>query len=99
MKEYITKISEPKPYQVLVCRSCDLCGEKSNRDDCWSCGNWTVNETKIKVNVCLKEGFSYPDGGNGSEWDVDVCPKCFKDKLIPWFISQGAKIKEEEWDW
>ncbi len=31
--------------------------------------------------------------------DVDLCPECFKERLLPWLDSQGAKARIEDWDW
>ena len=61
---------------------CDLCGVKATGKD-WDGGAWynNVNGTEIKVVVKQKEGFDCSDGGSGTEIIVDLCPKCFKEKL------------------
>jgi len=46
-----------------------------------------------------KEGSNYPEGGTGTEYEIDLCPKCFKERLVPWLKSEGAAIEEKEWDW
>ena len=86
---------------VLVKMTCDLCGREARAGQ-WhgsdhSC--WDVNETEVEVTVRSKEGQSYPEGGSGTEFVVDVCPWCFRDRLLPWLRSQGAHIEEREWDW
>jgi len=58
-----------------------------------------VNETEVSVTVKQKEGESYPDGGSGTEYEIDLCPDCFKNRLVPWLKSEGANIGEMEWDW
>ena len=79
---------------VLVAMTCDLCGKQGPR------GRWTEDIFRIaETTVQLKIGSSYPDGGMGDMWDVDICPDCFRDKLIPWLQSQGAAVRETEWDW
>ena len=54
---------------------------------------------RVATTIKSSEGTSYPEGGAKKESSVDVCPTCFKTKLVPWLISQGAKIREEEFDW
>lgn len=97
MKKYETR-KRTGTYQVLVHRECDLCGFKTTSDD-WDGGVYKVNETEIQVTVKQKEGNNYPDCGFGTEFDIDLCPNCFKDKLVPWLRSEGADIRETDWDW
>lgn len=94
----IVTIPERKEERVTSI-SCDLCSAKGRaRIDAaeWgdSAGN-NVNETEVR----LKTGYSCPDGGNGDQYVIDICPTCFENKLIPWLRSQGAKVEKEEWDW
>ena len=85
--------------QHCIKRTCDLCGMEAKPDD-WTDGSgYTINETEIEVTVRHKDGSSYPDGGSGTETVIDLCPICFKQKLIPWLQSQGAKIESKEWEW
>lgn len=78
---------------------CDLCGAKAKRQNSWGDGWYDVNETEVSVTVKQREGESYPEGGSGTEYEVDICPECFRTKLVPWLISQGAKIQEKDWDY
>lgn len=34
---------------------------------------------------------SYYGSGDGSEIGVDLCPQCFREKLLPWLREQGAR--------
>lgn len=83
---------------VLVCRKCDLCGYESKKED-WNAGVYEINDTEIKVKVYGETGESWPEGGNKIFYDIDLCPLCFKNKLVPWLNSQGANIQEQETDW
>ena len=85
-------------HDVLIETRCDLCKAIAKHGD-WSSGAYDVNETEIKVTIRQKEGESYPEGGNGTSLIVDICPKCFKEVLIPFLREKGADIKEEEWEW
>lgn len=96
MKVY-KEIAIPAKKQMQVTHKvCDICGEKGKNN--WNGADYNVNETEINVTIKQKEGFECSDGGSGTEYDIDLCPKCFKNKLIPWLRSQGAHIQETEWD-
>ena len=78
--------------------TCDLCGKEALHGY-WESSSYEVNETEIEVTVRQKDGERYPDNGQGTKYEVDMCPDCFKNKLIPWLESQGCAAKREEWDW
>lgn len=83
--------------KVLVKRICDICGKEtkqphtSNKE--WDHGNYEIAETK----VYMREGVNYPEGGSGTEFKIDICPECFRDKLMPWLKSYGSEVKETDW--
>ena len=83
----------------LKSRECDICGKKSKDERDWSTGNYEIDETKIRIEIEYKEGSNYPEGGSGTECEIDLCPDCFKNELIPWLRSKGAKIEEKDFDW
>lgn len=74
---------------ILVERKCDLCGSLAKTSD-WGASCYEVNETEISVSIKQKEGQQYPECGSGTEYEVDMCPDCFKNKLVPWLRSQGV---------
>lgn len=77
-------------------RRCDFPGcEKETQPR----GMYEVDECDVRVYVKHKDGESYPEGGSGTEVDIDVCPECFKTKLIPWLESQGVVIERKDLDW
>ncbi len=69
--------------------TCDLCGEKID------VRGYDVDEVEVRH----KTGSNYPEGGSGDETSVDMCGKCFDEKLVPWLRSQGAVPGTDEWDW
>ena len=84
------QVKIPEKTETRIVRvTCDLCGNdiKSNRHD--------AEEVSIKH----RTGNNCPEGGSGNETSVDMCGKCFDEKLIPWLMDQGAKPCIEEWDW
>ena len=97
MRKYEEK-TEIVKQERLVETTCDICGAIAKKGN-WESSAWEVAEQEIEITVRCKDGHSYPEGGSGTQYVVDICPKCFKDKLIPWFQSQGCKAKTEEWDW
>lgn len=83
---------------LCVRRKCDLCGLEAKSSG-WDCGNYEIDETQVSVTVKDRKGENYPECGMGTEYNIDLCPKCFRDRLIPWLQSQGAEIEPVEWDW
>ena len=80
----------------LIAVTCDLCGFKGKPH--WDGGLYEVNTTTLKVVAQHTEGTQYPEGGDGEAINIDLCPKCFRERLVPWLKSEGANIKYEEWD-
>ena len=78
---------------ALIRTTCDMCGKVSKYDD-WAEDNYEVQEVTIKYN----EGTHYPEGGYGNITSVDLCPECFKIKLVPFLISEGVEVTSKEWD-
>ena len=93
------KIFEDRTYTRKVCmgRKCDLCGAEGYYGE-WKTEDWGVQETEIRVEIRHKSGEQYPEAGWGTLFDIDLCPKCFRERLVPWLRSQGADVKEEEWE-
>ena len=84
---------------VLDSVKCDLCGApapttKFDEAD-WSKDCYEVSETEMRY----KFGESYSDAGWGEEYDIDICPACFKEKFLPWLRSLGVMVKPKEWRW
>jgi len=83
MKVYERVVPENKPYNRVKCRKCDLCGVESQGEQWEAKGTFESNKTIITVEVTQKEGMNYYDSGSGTKYEVDLCPTCFKEKLIP----------------
>lgn len=74
---------------------CDVCQKETTDLDNWCGGNYSIDGTKIK----MTSGNCYPDSGCKDVTEFHICPDCFKEKLIPFFESHGAKATEYEIDW
>lgn len=70
--------------EVVESVTCDICGAETNKP------GYDIDETTINY----RYGERYPEGGSWSEVVVDLCGKCFEEKLIPWLKSQGATPRE-----
>lgn len=92
MKTYTT-VTRHYDDKVLSETRCDLCGATTKSE--WRKGCYDATEVEVR----LKTGESYPDNGSGEETTIDICPDCFRDKLIPWVESQGGKPETKEWCW
>ena len=89
MKHTEMRIVPAKEYSAVVAITCDMC----------QCEIQKQNGNAEEVTVAHKIGSSYPEGGSGETVSVDLCSRCFEEKLVPWLKSQGAEPRTEEWDW
>lgn len=80
---------------------CDVC--KKHYEHALPSGNginWgDINNYFVvaKTSVSYTTGYSYPEGGSGEIQSVDICPKCFSERVVPFFASIGAPMREEDW--
>jgi hypothetical protein len=96
MRKYEKRV-EPVERNDLIETTCDLCGALAKKGH-WESSAYEIGEVEIEVTVRQEDGTAYPEGGWGTDYMVDMCPGCFKNKLIPWLESQGCKAKRKEWD-
>ena len=92
-----------KTTTVVVAVVCDLCGAETKDRYNWGGGSWQRDETTVEMKTRAviehNTGDSYPEGGSGTVYRVDICPTCFHEKLVPWLRGQGAEIGEKEYEW
>lgn len=70
--------------------TCDMCEANLASGEMYK-----VDEAKVQY----KTGDSFPEGGSGELVHIDICGKCFTNKLIPWIKSQGVEPTVEYWEW
>jgi hypothetical protein len=92
MRKYETKRIPATTREVLVEIECDLCGNTTTQD--WRDEMYEATESTVS----LRTGAIFPGGGSGELTTIDICPDCFKEKLIPWVRSLGGEPSVEEWD-
>lgn len=94
MKKYRQK-QITKDVTILDKTICDMCKKEINGGD-WADGMYDIDET----NISYRTGKNYPEGGFGEKYRIDLCPECFKNKLIPFIEEEGnTNIESEEWDY
>lgn len=77
---------------------CDLCGKESKRTDWWR-RTWDESEYDFQeTELNCRIGEDYPEGRNYDEYEIDMCPDCFINRLIPWIEKENpqAKIEKQE---
>ncbi len=86
--------AKPATEKTVECGlRCDLCGDESKSS--WQSDSYDATE----VEVLLTEGSRSPEGGDGTRTGFDICPTCFKEQLVPWMESRGAKPQFEKWNY
>lgn len=92
MKKYKKVLQEST--QVMETK-CDLCGATTPGNHWFGDSRFETAEVTVK----LREEHDYHKCGLGTEYSVDLCNVCFKEKLLTWLKSQGILVTETTWDW
>jgi hypothetical protein len=93
MKVMKTVTVPAKTETKLDYMQCELCENRSHTED-WSPRVFEIREPT----VTFREGTDFPEGSSATTIHLDICPECFKTKLIPWFEAQGGSTRETEQD-
>jgi len=87
MKKY-KSIERHYSETILESEYCDICKNNIRVNKAYA-----VNETKVSI----REGHHYPqDDFVGTEITFDICPDCFRSKIIPFLEGLGAEAREVE---
>lgn len=101
MREFAEKVYERK-VQSLVSVTCDLCKKKYPPGKSgWDCArdgvDWSKSDYDISSTcIVMEDGNTYPEGSDFERTTVDLCPDCFRKKLLPWLASQGCTITRKD---
>ena len=88
--EYTKEVKIPEYTDTKVVKTvCDLCGSEIKNPP------YHVNS----VEVFHDTGTNYPESYDIKKTKVDMCGKCFTEKLIPWLKTQGAEPRQELIEW
>jgi len=58
-----------------------------------------VYHNRAKAFITYEEGYSYPDCGQLTKQEWDICPDCFYLKVVPFLKSLGAEPSSEKSNW
>jgi hypothetical protein len=92
-------VEVPELRAITQSVTCDLCkqvfttAQPNGHVVEWSSGYGTQEETGI----VFAEGASWPGEIDITYKYWHICPKCFREKLIPWLDSFGARPTVEEY--
>lgn len=92
MKEYETETYTRKYIRQRTCDICDAPAYEPRHH------NWTrgVNPNTVKTTVELIESNQYPEGESlEAKIEKDICPDCFKTRLLPWIEAERKKVEAE----
>lgn len=67
---------------------CDICGAEV---ETISSGEYEFTRVEIE------DGWRYGNDESSTTLEYDICAKCFKEKLMPFLASLGAKPREEDY--
>jgi hypothetical protein len=84
LQHYKTVVEE---HQRLESVTCDCCGKS------WVTGHMEVNE----VEICHREGTACDGDSWGQVLDLDLCPECFKTKVLPTLRALGITREYERY--
>lgn len=101
MKVYKTTIIpavEEKVSKVFFHTVCDLCGVSDEGGD-WPVGTTNKDNNVNKIEIEWKTGWKYGVDENYDKFNIDMCPSCFQDRLLPWLKSQGAEPRITDSDY
>lgn len=83
----------------VVGLKCDICGAEVHSPNAtasyipdWSKELYEIDHITIEREV----GWHYPEDCSTQTVGVDLCPKCWTLKFIPWLESQGTKLSERD---
>jgi len=82
----------PEKTEAVVDKvTCELCGAECSQEEYAMNIDW--------VNIVHKKGNNYPEGGWYEATVIDLCPKCFHGKLIPWLHRWNGQERVEKFDY
>jgi len=84
-KTYKT-VTQTKTTAVIDSTACDICGKTKRGNNNWTGGTWNIE----RVTVQIEEGEVFPEIGTTETLEYDICPECFRTRLVAFLASLGA---------
>ena len=95
MKTYKTTT---RSESLLAETTCDLCKARTVRHPSGNVANWSDSNSGItRVEITLYDIDGDESETIGEEIEFDICPRCFRDQLMPWLQSKGAVPHVRKW--
>jgi hypothetical protein len=88
MKTYKTE-TITREEKVVDVYSCDLCGKASPSSYDWGADN----HHDLSVTIQLSDCNYGPGESSGQHTWTDICPECFKEKVVPAIEALGAVFR------
>lgn len=96
MSQVTEKYITTNEYERVISMTCDLCG-KTIKTNQW---DGERGDNIMDTEVSIETGWGYGgDGGRTEKYEYDICPQCFRSKLMAWLETQGAKPRIVKRDW
>lgn len=84
------KVTIPERTEIRVTSvECDFCREKITKEDL---DVYCYKDVTIKY----VEGFSYPEGGQETEYTFDCCYNCWEKKVLPALVTLSGRLPHTE---
>lgn len=75
----------------LIKTTCDICNNEIKNLEFYKFDEVTISH---------RYGERWPEGGNSETLDLDICPECFKNKILPFIEKLANKnFTYSESDW
>ena len=75
---------------VVEKTTCDICGNVFDPAA-------HVSGYFEEVHFWHRRGDEYSEGGSGDELDLDICPDCMNNIIVPFLKSVGKTVEYKEW--
>jgi hypothetical protein len=86
-------------YQTSII--CDLCKKESEQADHWvrqMPERAVITTDENSITLTHKFGKRYPEGGWGQVLEIDICPECLQNKVLPFLKEQGCSVEYQDWE-
>jgi len=89
MRVYGTRSIEERTLDSVTC---DVCGSQVSGNHGWG----QTQHDLVYSTVALYESEMFPEHHITTVTSYDLCPGCFRSRLMPWLEGLGAKPQVEE---
>ncbi len=88
MKIY-KEVEKLRKTKELIEHSCDICKQKSKSKESDNWGDCSRDVERVEIEYT--SGTCYYGDSGGEVISFDICPDCFKDKIVSYFKGLGVE--------